>query len=302
MSAKKIVLGFDRTPEARDALALADRMASLEQAQIVVVNAHEIPTLPGSAVDPDPDVFAGSHLALEMATEALPNRTVETRVVASSSTARALHDVADAEAADLIVIGSTHRAGLGRVFPGSVGERLMHGAPCAVAVAPRGYARREHFGLGEIGVAFDGGAESRLALAEARRLAEHAPARLKIIAVLPAETENLKPEVRRKLREDLEEQLAEAAEFARQPAAGENPVTVETALLEGDPASVLADQGIELDLLVVGSRAYGPVLRTLVGGVSEALMRLAPCPVVVVPRGGHKKRSPQAVERTLGIT
>ena len=58
----------------------------------------------------------------------------------------------------------------------------------------------------------------------------------------------------------------------------------ETKLAEGDPAAVLADQGVELDLLVLGSRGYGPVRATLLGAVSAEVMRTAPCPVVVTPR------------------
>ena len=57
-------------------------------------------------------------------------------------------------------------------------------------------------------------------------------------------------------------------------------------LLEGDVVDELAalDER-EIDLLVCGSRGYGPVRRVLLGGVSRRLIRRAACPVVVVPRG-----------------
>jgi nucleotide-binding universal stress UspA family protein len=41
----------------------------------------------------------------------------------------------------------------------------------------------------------------------------------------------------------------------------------------------------EVDLLVCGSRGYGPMRRVLLGGVLRKLIRRAACPVVVVPRG-----------------
>ena len=41
--------------------------------------------------------------------------------------------------AALIVVGSTHTGRAGRVLPGSTGERLLHGSPCAVAVVPTDY-------------------------------------------------------------------------------------------------------------------------------------------------------------------
>jgi nucleotide-binding universal stress UspA family protein len=52
-----------------------------------------------------------------------------------------------------------------------------------------------------------------------------------------------------------------------------------------DPASVIVDavRG-EADLLVLGSRAYGPVRRALLGSVSTATVRHAACPVLVTPR------------------
>jgi nucleotide-binding universal stress UspA family protein len=59
---------------------------------------------------------------------------------------------------------------------------------------------------------------------------------------------------------------------------------VETLLKHGDPAATLEAQGVEVDLLVIGSRGYGPFRRALLGGVAAEVMRSAPCPVIVVPR------------------
>ena len=42
-----------------------------------------------------------------------------------------------------------------------------------------------------------------------------------------------------------------------------------------------------VDLLVCGSRAYGPARHVLLGSVTHAVIRDASCPVVVVPRGTH---------------
>ncbi|MGZ5314181.1 MAG: universal stress protein, partial [Solirubrobacterales bacterium] len=58
----------------------------------------------------------------------------------------------------------------------------------------------------------------------------------------------------------------------------------EAVLKEGDPAATLSEQGAELDLIVIGSRGYGPVRAALLGAVSAQLVRTAPCPVLVTPR------------------
>jgi nucleotide-binding universal stress UspA family protein len=58
-------------------------------------------------------------------------------------------------------------------------------------------------------------------------------------------------------------------------------------VLHGDPVLCLAEASAGLDLLVVGSRRYGPLKRALVGAVSSALVEHAHCPVLIVPRGVH---------------
>jgi nucleotide-binding universal stress UspA family protein len=53
----------------------------------------------------------------------------------------------------------------------------------------------------------------------------------------------------------------------------------------GDPVQkLLEDAEIGVDLLVLGSRGFGPVMRLLIGSVSSRVIREAPCPVLVVPR------------------
>jgi nucleotide-binding universal stress UspA family protein len=56
------------------------------------------------------------------------------------------------------------------------------------------------------------------------------------------------------------------------------------AVTEGDPADELATMAEHLDLLVLGSRAYGPGGRLLSGSTSTQLARRAACPLLVVPR------------------
>lgn len=73
-----------------------------------------------------------------------------------------LHDCATQLQAGLVVVGSSHRGRYGRVFAGSEGSRVLHGAPCSVAVAPRGYVGEPQ--PRRIAVAYDGSPESEDAL------------------------------------------------------------------------------------------------------------------------------------------
>ena len=60
-------------------------------------------------------------------------------LVSNLSPAHALQALAEQEDAGIIVVGSSHTGRVGRVLPGSTAERLLHGAPCPVAVVPLGY-------------------------------------------------------------------------------------------------------------------------------------------------------------------
>ena len=68
-------------------------------------------------------------------------------------------------------------------------------------------------------------------------------------------------------------------------ALGEGAVVEQQVLFGTDPATAILDAASgDVDLLVLGSRTYGPVRRALVGDVSGAVIRHAPCPVLITPR------------------
>jgi nucleotide-binding universal stress UspA family protein len=64
-------------------------------------------------------------------------------------------------------------------------------------------------------------------------------------------------------------------------------VAAEGQLLEGEVVDALATlDRRDADLLICGSRAYGPLRRVLLGGVSSRLLRRSVLPLLVVPRSG----------------
>lgn len=294
----RVIVGFDASEQARDALQLGSELAKAEGAEL-----HVAVVLPRGEAPFEEALFGGrlaeqvdQQLFDEVARELDGMSFIPAHLngaLGGRSAARALYEYARDEGADLIVVGSTHRGKLGRVLPGSVGESLLRGAPCGVAVAPRGFARREHLPIGLIGVAYDGSDEANLALAKAERLAAVLGAELRVITVVPdlaplsaqgPQVEAIHESLRREYGDLLEKGVS--ALSAR--------TTAEAALKEGDPATVLADQGVELDLIVVGSRGYGPMRQALLGAVSAEVMRTAPCPVLVIPRSSAGAESPDA--------
>ena len=57
-----------------------------------------------------------------------------------------------------------------------------------------------------------------------------------------------------------------------------------TEVLHGSAAEELAAVSGALDLLICGSRGYGPVLSLVLGGVTSELAHTAHCPLLIVPR------------------
>lgn len=269
-----IVVGFDGTEEAYDALQLAERIRTATGAELLLAVVDENAPPIGDAGgywEYQQNYFAEM---ARRAVEFLGHRDFGRRT-ASDSAPAALQQVAESDDADLIVLGSTHRGQVGRVLAGSVGERLLGGAPCAIAIAPKGYAGGIHPSLGVIGVGYDGGEESRIALELAADLARGSDSSLRLIGVAPDDAG---------ARAEIEEELAVAAGRC-------GGVETEAKLLRGDAAPALADQGVELDLLVLGSRDYGPVRTVLLGGVSREVLRTSPCPVVIVPRSAATREA-----------
>lgn len=90
-------------------------------------------------------------------------------------------------------------------------------------------------------------------------------------------------------RDHAESALREAAE--RATAAG---VPIETRLATGDPADRICAYAREIGARVIamGTHGYSPVASLLVGSVSGAVIRRAPCPVLVVREPEAKKDEP----------
>jgi nucleotide-binding universal stress UspA family protein len=214
--------------------------------------------------------------------------------VSGLSVPRELCEIARGEHPGLIVVGSTRRAGIGRVLPGSTGERLLHSAPCPVALAPHGYRRAP---LTTIAVGFVDTPEGHAALAGAQLLAERAGARVRAITVL-----HPSGELDAKLAEGIplpREMLLEGHHRAqaldaleRAIAALPTGVDVEPEILVDDPARALLWVSAHVDLIVCGSRGHGPLRSVLLGGVSSRVLDGSRCPVLVLPR---------SIERPLDV-
>jgi nucleotide-binding universal stress UspA family protein len=286
-----ILVGVDGSERSQDAVAFARTLARASAARVVIASAFPYEDTPSRAANLDFRAALKSQseaIARDMARrlEGVPDDRVSIRVIARSSAAHALHDLAEDEHADLVVVGSSRTGRLGRVLPGSTAERLLHGSPCAVAVVPMGHRQAEQ-AIRRIGVAYDGTDEAAGALRAAIDAARALGAALRVLHVhsdepLPAPVP-LPGSEYIELRERMERDARDALDRTVADLPGD--VRAEGVFLTGAGAAELAKASAELDLLVTGSRGYGPLRSTLLGGVTGPLLREAQCPVVVVPRG-----------------
>lgn len=279
-----ILVGYNGRPESRDALALAERIAKpgdrpLLLAWVEAVGPIDLPYEVIFEAIQDKAEDALQAVAGELKTRGFD---VATRVGLLGSPAYGLQEFAEKDSAALIVVGSSHRGTLGRVLAGTVGTRLLHGSPCPVAVAPRGYGDSRPAEMVRIGVAYDGSAESRLALEWAEDLAERTRATLNLLVVSEDHSTDL-VDIGRAKRTHAEQTLAEGLErVTRVRAAG--------AVKSGLATEHLTAHSANVDLLVVGSRGYGPLRRVLLGSVASHLVTHSHCPVVVTPRAAEQRR------------
>jgi nucleotide-binding universal stress UspA family protein len=291
---RKIIVAVDESDGSRDAITLASALARTTDATLALVNVFPYDQHAGRAASRvfEDYLRQDSHVLLEQLRATVPgDGAVETYAVPNPSPAHGLHELATREDAGLIVIGSTHTGPFGRVLPGSTAERLLHGSPCPVAVAPRGYAERAADEPGVIGCGYDGSASAQQALVAARRVAQATGAQLRVIRafrplpydVMPGSAPiSGAPAYETAVREHAQHELETAVERLGSDVRATAEFTI------GGAVDVLSEASEQLDLLLVGSRGYGPMHAVLVGGVAGRLVREAACPVIVVPRGaGH---------------
>jgi nucleotide-binding universal stress UspA family protein len=269
----RMVVGIDFLEGGRDALALAGLLRGAGGGELVAL--HACPTEP---------LLREDLLTRVEAKLARTGATGRALVVTDRSPAHALRSVAKREAADLIVIGSSHRAGVERVLAGDDAAATLHCAPCAVAVAPRGLSRAP-VALRRVGVGYDGSKESRVALALARDIARCAAAELHAITVAA-------PPIPPWPAPAWDPEWFGSEGATRDPAgrlvsgiAAELDEDVAHEVLVGTAWRELAARSEDLDLIVVGTRSYGPARRLLLGSTSTRLARHAACPLLVTPRG-----------------
>jgi nucleotide-binding universal stress UspA family protein len=293
---KNVLVGVDGRANGRDAIALAARFTD-PAGELTLAYVHSGPLRPVQAVTPGlVDLEREESHDLLQQERAAAGVSAELVSVVATSPGRGLHQQAEEQHADLLVVGSCSRGSLGRVMLGDDTRAALNGAPCAVAIAARGYAENP-VPIANIGVGYDGSPESVTALAMARELASATRADVHALEVVPIATYAYTGMMPPAIGESIDTLLREAnARMQELP-------DVDGRAVYGLTGEELAAFGEHVDVLVVGSRSYGPVKRLVLGSTSDHLQRHARCSLLVLPRAaaGAKGESPAgASESAVG--
>lgn len=272
-----IVVGYDGTEEARDALVLA----SVLRAGGGIVTAACVPAGQGAAdaertLKPIGD---GTSTVPWLQTVSLPEDCDVEGLL------RLVHDTG----ADLFVLGSSQAGEAGRTHTGPVGRRLLFGCPCPVAVAPKGFRDRS-VEPQTVQIAFEREDEAASAVDEGVRLAQWLGAGVRLLCLVPplpawalgagAEAGYSRRDVEQNHLSSFDHILAGA--MALVP----DDVPAEGRLIEGRPVAALARE-VERggDLLVMASPGARPAPCVRPGTTAIGVLGSAPCPVLLTPTG-----------------
>ena len=296
---KNVLVGVDGSPNGRDAIALASQLIDPD-GKLTLAHVHSGKLRPSHAITPGmvAEEREASHNLLEQE-RAAADVTADLLSIESMSPGRGLHEQAEEQNADLLVVGSCSHGAFGRAMLGDDTRAALNGAPCAVAVASRDYAEWAG-GAGsqivKVGVAYNASPESIAALAVAGELAAMTGATTHAMEVVSIPSTAYAGIVVSTFGDYIDVILQEANSRL------EDLPDIEGHAVYGLAGEELAAFGDQVDILVVGSRGYGPVKRLVLGSTSAYLQRHARCPLLVLPRGATSRGEDSTTSSELQAT
>ncbi|MFG1853051.1 universal stress protein [Actinomadura geliboluensis] len=291
----RVLVGYAPDERGDDALALAALLVRTMRAPLTAVHVHPPPwPTPGpGAVDAEWVAYLKGQAdeALEAALARLaelgvPRRDVTPRVQAHRGSGRGLIEVAKDVGADLIVAGSAPRGRRGRVAVGSTADQLLHGSPVPVMLAPRGYAAHPPRRFTRMTVAYWRRRDAEGPLSAAAAFAERLDVELRLLTLVLRP-----PGLAARFQVPggvLDRQLAQAEEDLRYAAGlfgGGTPVERRTAIGTDIAKTLGTVDMLHGEVLACLSGHDGPLRKVFLGESSGKILRAAPCPVLLLPRG-----------------
>lgn len=314
----KMLLATDGSPDAaraaRMAVGLSERLDSPLHVVYVEPLSNYYPVVAATLYYPGHLLPEARERAGRKAEERLDEEAMKVGGLGEVSGAHARVGRPDAEivrvaeeiGAGLVVVGSRGLGGVPRALLGSTSEGVVHHAHCPVLVVRDGERARD--GLpGRVLAALDGSEDADAAVGVAAEVSAAISSELHIVYCLHTDPVAPFPFTREEWDAQNERARHRARRFVDRKAAELETTDVglkDAHLALGEPRKEIVKLGEELEagLIVVGSRGLGGLARALMGGVSDAVVRHAHCPVLVVrksdPAGNLESEADRVRERS----
>lgn len=285
-----LVVGYDGSEHSVAAVDWAAAEASRRSTMLTVLFAADSPGLPAGPALPIPALLEWAReVAQEGAARAVKTAAeVDVRIVArSGSPARAM--VEASLTAELVVVGSRGHGGLAGALLGSVAFSVTAHSHCPTVVV-RGDGMTVAGPGHPVVVGIDGSPASQAALHFAAEAAARVAAPLTVLTAWHSGLSDRWGDDYRsainpvgppeQAARQAAEQIAHTAVTAAQ---NSHPrIEVESRVVSGRPAHLLAEASPGAGLLVVGARGRGGFTSLLLGSVSHTVIHSAACPVAVI--------------------
>jgi nucleotide-binding universal stress UspA family protein len=322
----KVIIAYDGSESAQEALDDLDQAGLGKNVDATILSVAELWLPPPSTSlgidEPFPaytppevrGAYETASRAIEqvrsVATEAstrvqatFPSWKVSTEVYAGSPAWEVIKK-ADESQPDLIVVGSQGRTALGRLFLGSVSQKILTEARCSVRVGRRPTAGAAPVNMLLVGV--DGSPGGDAAVHELAKREWPSGIRVHVVTVVDPNVAlafgSLNAQVSKWIEEDEEGERHWSQKMVEASAAHlrQAGLEVHAEVKEGDAKRVLLDEAKRLhaDCIFVGSTGFSNRLdRFLLGSVSAAVANRAECSVEVIrPKAVIKQRTQDVVE------
>ncbi|MEC4613820.1 universal stress protein [Tsukamurella tyrosinosolvens] len=285
----KVYVAYLATDGGRDAVALGVQLARSLDAELAL----------GMVVPPDQTgAFVSGDLVDQVLTDQAEGWLAQAREQVpadiETSTHIGVYDsiaegiIAEAQRLDaaIVVVGATGGGLLGRHSLGPVVNDLIHSAPVAVALAPRGQRHSKAATVRSVTCAVGARPGAEELLDAAITGAERAGVPLRLVSLIAVD---LMPTARQGDEAKLEEARRHSAavlDEARNRLSG--TVDVSSVVVLGDTVED-AVNGLDWhpgDLIMVGSSRLAAPRRLFLGSTAAKMLRVLDVPMVVVPRAG----------------
>jgi len=265
-------------------------------ARLVLANVY--PASEGDGTAPGDEAAAAQSLELLGRIRSEHGLEAEVRSIGAPRMGAGLHRLAELTGADLVVLGSSRKGRPGRVYLRDESCQALNGLSCALAVAPLDYAA-SRASIQEVGVAYSGSQESAGAIAIARALAALTGASISAFEALSLPIHDHVPNGWATFTSAVTELEAQAVariadRFGLPGFAACGEAIDELAVFSGS-----------VDLLIAGSRNYGPPGRLVQGSTTQRLLHFARSPLLILtrpaPAGSEAGSSDAVSDRPVNV-